>query len=183
VDRSIPDLNPPLVEELKRTLKHMQSREWESQAKATLSLVLPPNNERLLNQTNSQLHEDDPEVHAQLRAQTRDIRPGLSLICLHASPDGKVFLEPELDGQTIDLTAVPDWAQIQDLLQRGVTVRHWKVMQSFLSQEVPKGWREEASLRACRPAIFTEGACQVTDTDYELVLDRELGLFVRKEGV
>jgi CRISPR-associated endonuclease/helicase Cas3 len=177
------DLAPgALTEALRDTRRDLEAARHAAWSKATLHLVCSPEDESLLFHTNAQLEEDDPETHSRLRAQTRDIDPGVSLICLHRHGDG-LAVSPEGEGASIDLDQEPDPQLTQILLQHGLTVQSWPVVQHFLQAEVPPGWRRHGALRYYRVAVFVDGVCRLPGAPFALSLSRELGLAVHKEDV
>jgi hypothetical protein len=89
-----------------------------------------------------------------------------------------------LDGQgeTVDLSKRPSSAQTEQLVRHTVTVSTWPVVEYFLEQPVPDGWKRHPLLRNHRTAVFSNGVCTLPGTHYTLRLSRGLGLESVKEG-
>lgn len=158
----------------------MTNEQREVASRAAQALVREPGDARLLTLSIAGLEEDDPTVHATFRAQTRDIDPGVTLVCLHKHGD-RVTLDPDPQGSSVALETAPDRDLARALLQRAVTVHQRDVIRHFLEAPVPAGWREHGALRYTRAAVFEGGICQLPGTNITLTLSRELGLGVHKE--
>ncbi len=142
-----------------------------------------PDDARLLKQRNANLDEESPDVHETLRAQTRDIDPGIALVCLHREGEQLVIYTPT-GKETIDLQAAPSRTLIQHLQQNTITVQHKALLHHFLDQQLPASWQKEAALRHCRPVIFENGCYTHADLKYILRLSQKLGLeIIKKEDV
>ena len=127
------------------------------------------------------LDEDDPRVHEQLRAVTRLIGPTLNLVCLHRTPQG-IFLEPDGSGPELSLENEPSRPLIRELMQRVVTVQHRGVIHRLKDKLPHSSWKKLAALRYHLPIVFEDGVYTLEDGSYKLILDRELGLCIQKEG-
>ncbi len=159
----------------------MVQRRQEAESKARRQLVLPPTNARLLAQTNMGLEEDQPDIHAALRAQTRDMEPGVEVVCLWRGEADRLFVVSEDGPVPLELQDEPAPPLTRILLQNVVTLRHRAIFNYFLQQESPAAWRRNPSLRGCRPAIFVDGLFAVPETPYFLRLTPELGLEIIKQ--
>ncbi len=148
--------------------------------KAKRPLIKPPDDYRLLSQTILGLEEDDPTVHQTFQAKTRDIAPGVTLVCLFQAENG-VHLEPENKAPSFDHCAPLTSDIARDLWKNSITVQNWTLINYFGPQEksVPSSWREHPVLRYTRPVIFDADGLYHFDHDnksYELNLSRTLGL-------
>ncbi len=165
--------------ELEAARQEMARARSNAVLQADQRIVVPPDSANLLTQYNPALEEDNPELHQAFQAMTRLIGPSISLVCLFNTPQG-LALDP--DGQEIvDLETAPTAAQARRLLQNAVTLQHAGVVFALLNQEPPSTWRAHAALRHHRAAIFEGGRCRLEGTPYVLLLDRQIGLEVRKE--
>ncbi|MBL7066003.1 MAG: CRISPR-associated helicase Cas3' [Anaerolineae bacterium] len=174
------DTTPAFASALKEAWQQMQRHGREEQDQARSRLIAEPQNRRLMNATEVWLEEDKPELHRTLQALTRLIPPGVSLVCLHQTADG-LALEP--DGEPcVDLAQPPAWELTPRLAQYTITATHRPVVDHFLAQAVPTGWRDHPLLHNHRAAIFTEGVCTLDGTPYMLRLSREFGLEIEKEA-
>jgi len=148
-------------------------------SKAKRPLIMPPDDYRLLTQTILGLEEDNPAVHETFQAKTRDIAPGVTLVCLFQAENG-VRLDPDDDVPPFDYEAplTPDRAR--ELWQNSITVQNWTLINYFSPQEetVPITWRKHPVLRYTRPVIFVDGVYRFTHSEklYELGLSQTLGL-------
>ena len=162
---------------LQRAQSEMRARFKSERQLASSRMVLPPDAENLLQQTNLGLEEDDPEVHQVFQAMTRLIEPGVSIVCLHRTSAG-IALEP--DGiDLIDPHAELTREQEKQLLQRTVTIRHRGVFPLLLAEHPPNTWKSLSSLRHHRLAIFEQGRFRIPP--FSLFLSRTYGLEIRKE--
>lgn len=157
------------------------ANQHKAETKATEQLVLAPANPRLLKQRNENLDEESPDVHETLRAQTRDIDPDITLICLHQEEDN-IFAYNNDGAIAVKLEARPTPDVIKLLLQNSITVQHKAVLHHFLAQPVPASWQQQSTLRHCRPVLFQDGVYELGK--YTLKLSQTLGLEIcKKEAV
>lgn len=175
------DLSPTLVAALEEAHQRMQRHQEKEQDEAQKRLIAQPRNRRLMNVSEALLEEDKPELHRALQALTRLIPPGVSLVCLHQTVEG-LSLGPTGGGHAIDLKQPPSPELTKDLSRYTITVTHRLVVDYFLAQDVPEGWREHPLLHNHRVAVFADGVCTLTGTPYILRLNRELGLEIEKEA-
>jgi hypothetical protein len=160
----------------------MAYNQHEAERKASDQLVLSPGNRRLLKQCIKDLDEESPDVHETFRAQTRDIDPGISLVCLHG--EGEVVYIYTKDGKvTINLEEGVWPGLIKALQQNTITVQHKAVVHHFVPQPVPASWQKQAALRHCRPVLFTNNVYDDVEK-YTLKLTQALGLeIIKREDV
>lgn len=188
---SIPDDTTRLIESVYGGALTVVDEQWrnaieraeEQAAKARQNAVFQargcmigePEDEDLPWAMTGELEEEDPTVHTALRALTRLAEPSVSLVCLHAV-HGSVFLDPECEGQAVDLTSSPDAALTRELLRRTITVQRHEVVEHFHKCIPYAPWRENAALRYHYPVVFEQGRCKPKDASFTLVLTREMGL-------
>jgi len=118
--------------------------------------------------------DEDPQVHEELLAITRDAERSVQVVCL-AGRDGQVFVSED-DVGPISLDLVPDRALAARLARRMISVSHRRLVPELLSNPVPPGWQERALLRHRRAVVFTERVATVAGVRLEL--DPELGLII-----
>jgi CRISPR-associated endonuclease/helicase Cas3 len=125
--------------------------------------------------------DDDPTVHQQLRAITRETELNVQVVCLVAR-EGNVFVS-ETDEVPVDLNAVPDRETAVRIGRRTISLSHRKIVGALLQDEtyIPKAWQEQALLRYRRTLVFTEGAATVAGVRLEL--NPELGLVIGSIGI
>ncbi len=175
------ELSPAWQEALQTAASKMAANQYEAERKASNQLVLTPGSQRLLKQRNENLDEESPDVHETLRAQTRDIDPGISLVCLHQAEEG-VFIYTGDGSMTINLEGALTANVIKQLQQNIITVQHKEVVRYFVPQPLPAGWQEQAALRHCRPILFTNGRYTAMEK-HDLCLTQALGLeIIKKEA-
>lgn len=167
--------DPHWKNELERKYDEMRSNEHEAWFKAQSQTVLSVDDEELLESDNIQLDEDDPGTQKNFRAMTRDIPPGINLVCLHRR-DGKLYLDPEGKSDEYNLQVQPSHKQAIALQMRTLTVHHPIVFNYFLDDKVPEGWKNHPVLKYCRVAIFTNCECKLVGTKCRMILTRNLGL-------
>lgn len=178
------DLSPAWQEALGEARRTMDKNRHQATSKATRQLVLAPNNPRLLKQQTANLEEDDPEVHETFRAQTRDIDPGVSLVCLHREGETTFIYTPDGAKVPINLAEEVSIQQIRQLQQNMMTVQHKGLVRHFVERQPPTGWQQQAALRHCRPVVFEQGVYTAEDTRYLLRLSQKFGLeIIKKEDV
>ena len=119
-------------------------------------------------------------MHQAFQALTRLGPPSIPLVCLHRTELG-LTLEPGGSGPVVDLVLEPGPELTRQLAQHAVRVTHRAIVNHFLAQPVPDGWRKHPLLRNYRLAVFTNNICSLTDSPHTLRLSRELGLEIQKE--
>ena len=176
------NLSPAWQEALREAQRTMDKNHHEAAAKAKRQLVLAPDKPRLLRQRMENLEEESPEVHETFRAQTRDIDPGISLVCLHRTGE-TVFLHTAEGQITVNLEDDVPRALIRHLQQNMITLQHKGLVHHFVPQQPPASWQKQAALRHCRPVIFENGSNKDASR-YTLQLSQEFGLeIIKKEDV
>lgn len=120
--------------------------------------------------------DDDPRVHEELRAVTRDAEESVQVVCLVAR-DGGVFVD-EHDPTPLDLAVTPDRVLAARLARRTIGVSRPSAVRLLLADTsyLPDAWRESAVLRHRRVVMFTNGEALVGDT--RMRLHPELGLIL-----
>lgn len=182
-DQLPPDVvTPELAGALAEAQVRMRRHEEEHVYKAQMKLVPHADADDLLDQRSLALEEDNPELHEAFRALTRLAPPGISLVCLHRNAGG-LSLEPDGGPPYVDLKQPPDVELTRQLAYHAVTVRHYPVVEYFLAQPVPAGWKDHPLLHSHRPAIFDGETCDLEGIPYTLQLTRQFGLEIeRKEA-
>jgi CRISPR-associated endonuclease/helicase Cas3 len=141
----------------------------ESEKKACKLLVSKPKDPcDLIEQFNDELADDeDPDVHASVRAATREGDPSITVVML---PDGR------------SLTRDPRIPEVRDLLDHSVKISKRALFNELLNNgEQPKEWVKNAHLRYSR-CVRLDGQNQGTVGDYRLMVDEKLGVVIAKNG-
>ncbi len=118
--------------------------------------------------------DDDPLLHAQLKAETRLGPPSIELVCVERRGDD--LLVGDGDPRPLDPSAEPDRALVSRLVRRSVGVTRPAIVRALAAEPAPEGWKASALLRYRRLVAFEEGRAQVGGVD--LRLDPELGLVI-----
>jgi CRISPR-associated endonuclease/helicase Cas3 len=172
-------LTPAWQAALQEARRKMDRHRDEAGARAKRQLVLAPDNRRLLGQSGLDLDEESPDVHETFRAQTRDIDPGISLICLHRAGE-QVFIHTKDDIMIVNPEGEIPREVIKQLQQNMITVQHKGLLHHFVDIQPLASWQKEAALRHCRPVIFEDGFYN-DHPKYTLRLSQKLGLEIIKK--
>lgn len=159
--------NDGWLEALATARKEMEFERSESEKRACKLLVSKPKDPRdLIEQFNDQLTDDeDPEVHASVRAATREGDPSITVVML---PEGET------------LTSQPEIPEVKKLLDRSVKISHRGLFRAFLEHgDQPKEWKENTHLRYARLMRLNSGSCGVID-GYSLCADERLGVVITR---
>lgn len=178
------ELSSAWQETMQKASNKMADNQHTATSEASKQLVLAPytDSRQFLKQRNENLDEESPEVHDTFRAQTRDIDPGISLVCLHWEGDA-VYIYTKNGKRAVNLEEAMWPDLIKALQQNTITVQHKGVVHHFVPQPVPTSWQKQAALRHCRPILFTNNVHDVVEK-YTLKLTQVLGLeIIKKEDV
>lgn len=170
-----------LSKELDTAIKKAQKTEREEIDQAKLRLIPSPSDDRLLLDRNHAFDEDDPTLADSFKAMTRLTDPTITLICLHQA-NGKIYLDEEDLSSPLDNTTKPTKDLTKELLRRSISVQHRDIVRYFVNYEPTwKGWNEVAALKYTIPIVFENGICQLQNSKYAIVLDRQTGITIQKE--
>ena len=159
-DRQSDGLSDQLRREWEKSWKKLQQDRNDYRYKAKMVSILPPTEpvDEILEQFNSELEEDNPEVHMTLQALTR-----LSDLNVQAILIKEQELQ-DLDVQTIEM-----------LVRKSVAISHRGVARALLDTHTPSRWKKSPLLRHHRLIVLNaEGTCTVGT--HVLSLDAELGV-------
>ncbi len=170
-----------LSKKLQKAYDEMEKTVVKSLQEAENRLIPDPSYEYLVTGFTEFLNDDeDPAVHEKVRALTRLIQPGVSLVCLHRV-DERLNVEPDGSEVWVDLSQQPSRYVLKELLQHTVSVRRRDVVRYFVQQKLPDAWSDVPALRYHYPVIFDGGKAVLEGSHLVLHLTRELGLRVAKE--
>ena len=110
--------------------------------------------------------DDNPEIHPDLKALTRDGKPSITIVCC-GSDTGNDALAQEPIG------VIPLETVIQ-MMRYSLPISNAGIYHALKNEAVPDNWRQDAHLRYCRQVIFNKGISTVGN--YRLRLSTELGL-------
>lgn len=125
------------------------------------------------------LAEDDPEVHRDLQALTRDTHPGAQLVCLVKDENGTLRLVD--GGAPFDLETPPKGEVLVRTLRSMVTISNAIVYDHFRRQPVPEAWKKVPQLRYAHQLIFENHICPLTGPIF-LQLYPDLGIVIERKG-
>lgn len=156
-------------EALQAAKQKMEFERSESEKKACKLLVSKPKApEDLIEDFNHRLADDeDPEVHATVRAATREGDPSITVVMLPTNEQ---------------MTARPEIPEVKGLLDRSVKISHRGLFRAYLENGVqPTEWSKNTHLRYARLQRHDEnGTGQIEG--YTLLVDKNLGVVIMKGG-
>lgn len=166
--------------ELQRTHDGMQQGILHSEASAAAVRVSAPDADDLLERCVPELDEDDPDVHRDLQALTRQGEPSITLILLYEQ-SGTISLDPQ-GHDIIDLqsSSPPSAQQTRKLLERSVSISNRFWFTHFVRHDVPKAWLKSGAL------CYTRAVCLHPVNGYSvgtrrLRFDPQLGVMFERE--
>jgi hypothetical protein len=175
---SLPGLSPSQQQKLQQLFAKMTKKAADSGLDAYNRLIADVDYAEVLGAEQVDYAEDDPTVHRDLQALTRDTRPSVQLVCLEHTTDGSLFL---LDGRTpFDLAIKPSGEVLKKALRSIVTVSDYRVVEYFQHLPPHKAWKKSPQLRFAYPVIFDEAGKCPLGGELALNLDEESGLKVQK---
>lgn len=124
--------------------------------------------------------DEDPAIHAALRAVTRLGPPSLEIVCLELR--GPSVVVGDEDPKPFDLGAPPDRALVSRLVRRSISVTMPTLVRTLISDTAarPASWERNALLRYRRIVFFEEDRADVGNI--HLRLEPELGLCITRDG-
>jgi len=111
--------------------------------------------------------DDEPGVHASLKAKTR-------------LGDESAVVIPIFETDAFDPAAAPDFAQAKAWFLRAMSVSRKGIVKPLLSAGVPEGWKKSALLRNCYPLQLDPESRWIADDSVHL--SDELGLVYYDKG-
>jgi CRISPR-associated endonuclease/helicase Cas3 len=176
-DADIPGLSDEQNEALRRLHQQMAHAKEEQAKQAKNRMIADVDYGDLFGNQQISLEEDDPRVHQDLQALTRETRPTVQLVCLREDAAGQTRL---LDGELpFRLDHPPQGAALKAALRSVVTVSRREVVDHFLHQTKLAAWQKCAPLRFAFPVIFKDNVCRLNDSLW-LTLNEVLGLQIGK---
>lgn len=165
---------------LDEALRESQRNAADDAAKARrVQIGSPWDEDDLLEEPSMQLEEEDPEVHATLRAATRLGPPNVSVVLLHrlGGEGTPAFLSADggCGTELIDLTQAPSLEDARRLLGASVTLSQPQCVRDLLATPPVAAWRDSGLLRHHRSLDLDDRGCASLGSVH-LRLDRELGV-------
>jgi CRISPR-associated endonuclease/helicase Cas3 len=177
-DADLPELTPAQNAALHRLHQQMLNRAGKESLRAESHLIADVDYDESLGKEFDDLAEDDPRVHQELQALTRDVRPTVKLVCLEQSESGDLYT---LDGhQPLQLDRAPSRELTHALLRSAITISDWRVVKALRNQPLHPAWKQSASLRYLFPLqLDPQGRGKIGEV--ACGLDPELGFWVEEE--
>jgi len=140
--------------ELTRCLSGMQVAIASSETNAASARIRTPEACDLLETSNVILEEDNPAVHSDLQASTRESDPSVVVVVLWQR-GGQVFFAPDsTQSAELESTHAKSREQTNLLLQNVVTISQKSWTPYFLKQPVPNGWKKNSALCFSRALLL-----------------------------
>ncbi len=168
-----------LQQGLQQAWGRLQRDHMEAVSQASMRLIVGVT-EDALPDASAQALDDDEEAlkHPDLKALTRLITPGLTLLPLHRQADGRLTLAPE-GGLEVHLDRRPGRVEAREMRRFLVNVPHRGLLHAAELPQPPTAWQRVAGLRGVVPLVFQQGRAQIGP--WRLTLDEAFGLRIRKE--
>ena len=145
-----------------RLTKKLQSYRY----KASGVSLLPPTEtiDDMLEQSNDELEEDNPETHSTLQALTRLSDLNVQVVLIQEHPYSNIHPEAT-----------------KELLKKSINISHSGFARTLLNagSDTPPSWKGNALLRNCRLVVLN-GEGRAAIGPYILSLDSELGVLIAK---
>lgn len=168
-------------EELARTFDGLEQAIRTSESKAVAVRVPPPDADDLLERSTPGLDEDNPDVHRDLQAVTREGDPSITLVLLYQQDDAVSLDAAGRDTINLNASSPPSAQQTRLLLERSVSISNRFWVPHFVAQDVPVGWRKSGALCYSRPLPLNSSGVYAIG-DRQLRFDPRLGLRFEREG-
>lgn len=168
-------LPPPLRARWETTAEALRRDQEAARLKPARTLLGDPLHPDFVQPTTTLADPDDaPDQASTLQARTRDIGPGVTVVCLLQRGEA-LHLGP--DGAPVSLTQPPSPTAERALLGRVLTVHDPRLVHALRAEPTPLAWRGRSSLRAAHPLGFTPDG-HATVNGLRLTLHPDLGLIV-----
>jgi CRISPR-associated endonuclease/helicase Cas3 len=118
------------------------------------------------------LDDDNPTIHPELRAITRDGEATVQIVCL-VGRSGEIYVSDE-DRTPLNLENVPSQAETARLAKQRISVSNRKLVDALTARPAPEAWQKRTLLRHCREVVFVENVATIDGICLEL--HPELGL-------
>jgi len=137
-----------------RSKKELEEAMSEKETKGVSRMIPLPTYDRPWDATRYQLKEDEPDIHHNLQAQTRDSPPNVLIICLFGD-ERTPSIDPE-GKDIIDLSKEPSSSMMLKLLDKAVAISDPGVVRFFKDRPTPIGWRRSSILTRYKVAFFSK---------------------------
>lgn len=156
------DVAEPLQARLERAMQKALGDNYAHVGIANQAIIgLPDDGSWKTSATFTLYDDDEPGVHASLKAKTR-------------LGDDSAIVIPLFETDGFDPATTPDFAQANDWFLRAMSVSRKGVVKPLQSAGVPEGWKKSTLLRNCYPLQLDAESLWITDPRVQL--SSELGL-------
>ncbi len=180
-EADVPAPDPAWADALAEAKAEMEKKQRRAEREAEAVLVPAPGDpQELLAELlgDRDLKEDeDPTIHATLRAATRLGPPSVQVVCLEDGGGGD--LRPVTGGGPIRFDEEPSADQTMELLEASLPLSDRGLFRVLRDQEVPPGWRRSPHLRFHRHLVFRDGRAELAGR--ALTIHPDLGLVIEKK--
>jgi CRISPR-associated endonuclease/helicase Cas3 len=146
------DIRAELWPQMQEYFRKMLHEDDEDSLKAVKQLIKTPN-KRILGDLRADFDDEhDPASHSLMQTLTRNARPSVQLVCLVQEADGLYTLDQHLP---VDLEHQPDHRTAVACLRSALNLSNPALVNHFLSQPRPAGWKKSPALRSHLPITFT----------------------------
>lgn len=147
---------------LNRAMTDCEGTKLADTQQANDAIIGSPDDSFWQTKTRFSLYDDDePGVHASLKAKTR-------------LGDDSAVVIPLFEADTFDPTTAPDFAQAKKWFLRAMSVSRKGIVKPLQSAGVPEGWKKSTLLRNCYPLQLDAELRWIIDPSVQL--SDELGL-------
>lgn len=164
-----------LKDELAVTEVAMRAATAKSESAATAVRIRSADACDLLEVSSVVLNEDDPTVHSDLKASTREADPSVVVILLWKHGNNVSLSRDDTLFTDLDGPHLSNRQHIELLLKNAITIadRYWTA--HFLRQDVPRSWRKCSALCFSRAMTVDESGCYRSGDRY-IEYDSVIGL-------
>ena len=156
------DVSESLQERLEHAMQNALGIEYAHIGEANHVIIGLPDDGSWKTSANFTLFDDDePGVHASLKAKTR-------------LGDDSAIIIPLFEADAFDPDIEPDFARAKDWFLRAMSVSRKGIVMPLRSVGVPEGWKKSTLLRNCYPLQLDAESRWITDPSVQL--SGELGL-------
>lgn len=162
------ELEPSLAERHDRAMLEEEGQEYAHVGAANQAVIgLPDDGSWKAGMIFTLYDDDEPGIHASLKAKTR-------------LGDDSVIVIPLFAQDAYDPAHTPDFAQAKDWFLRAMSVSRKSIVKQLQAQGVPEGWKQNALLRSAYPLRLDVEQCWMEDPNIRL--SDELGLVYQNQS-
>ncbi|MDL1901995.1 hypothetical protein FBR02_14650 [Anaerolineae bacterium CFX9] len=156
---------------LAQAYKDMELNENRSSFRGAQYLIAAPGDDELVSSFNARLPDNDDDHNI----TTRDIRPGVDIICMSDEPNSKL---------PIPLNRKPTTEEVKKYLQFRMVIHDTELVRALKALPLNPHWERIGGLRYARAVIFRDGKYEIPESGHRLKLTRSYGLeYIKEETV